>query len=122
VTAREIAACHALGRAVLGTALTVAPGVAARAWIGDAARAPGTRVVTTAMGARDVALALGALRALHTGAPVSPWLAAGSFADAADLAATLRGRDNLPAVGTLAVTALAAASSAAGLWLARVLN
>jgi hypothetical protein len=122
VTPREIALRQALGRAVLGAGLTVVPGVAARGWIGKDARAAGTRVVTTAMGARDLAIAVGAIRAVRTGGDARPWFAAGAFADTADLVATLRAREDLPSAGVIGVAALATGSAAVGLWLTRALS
>jgi hypothetical protein len=119
---RAAAQQHAAGRAVVGAALTLAPGIAARAWIGRDAAAPGAQVVTTAMGARDLAIALGALRAIRAGRGARPWLLAGVLADAADLVATLRARDALPATAVAGVSALAAGSAAAGAWLARALD
>jgi hypothetical protein len=117
--ARDIALQQAVGRAVLGAALTVAPGIAARGWIGRDAAAAGTQVVTTAMGARDLGLALGLIRALRTASPARPWLLAGVLADVADLAATLRARDALPSASVVGIGALAAGSAAVGAWLAQ---
>jgi ribulose kinase len=119
VDARRIATGHAAGRAALGAALAVAPGLVARAWVGRDAPATGTRVITTAMGARDVGIGLGALGAIRAGRGTRPWLLAGVLADVADLVATVRARDELPPVGVAGVSALAAGSAAVGLWLAR---
>jgi hypothetical protein len=122
MTPRDIALRQALGRAALGAGLTFAPALAARAWIGSDATRPAARVVTTAMGARDLAIAAGTIRALRTGGDPAPWLAAGAFADAADLAATVRARHSLPRSGALGVAALAAGSATVGAWLARELR
>ena len=120
--ARAAAQQHAAGRAVMGAALTLAPGIAARTWIGRDAAAPGAQVVTTAMGARDVAIGIGALRAIRAGMGARPWLLAGVLADTADLVATLRARDALPTSAVVGVSALAAGSAAVGAWLARTLD
>jgi hypothetical protein len=122
VDARAIALQQAVGRAVVGTALAVAPGVAGRGWIGAAAASPGTQAITTAMGARDLAIALGALRSIRAGSGVRPWLLAGALADGADLVATLRARGAIPPAAAVGVAALAAGSTAVGLWLARELR
>jgi hypothetical protein len=117
VDPRALAKQHALGRIAIGTALTGAPRLAARPWIGGAASAPGTQVVGAAMGARDVAIGLGALRALRARRGARPWIQAAVLADTVDLLATLRSRDDLPALGVAAVSAMAAGSAALGLWL-----
>jgi hypothetical protein len=116
---RTIAIQQAAGRIVLGTALAVAPGIAARGWIGSDASRPATQVVAVGMGARDLAIGLGVAGALRAGRGARPWLLAGVVADAADLAATLRARDALPAIGVVGVSALAAGSAAVGVWLAQ---
>lgn len=120
---RDLARAQALGRVLLGTALTVAPRPVASAWLGSrSARRSQTAVVVSAMGARDVGLGLGVARALRDGHGAKPWLAAGAFADAIDLLATLRARDELPAFGAAAITAMAGGSAVVGLWLRRVLD
>jgi hypothetical protein len=75
--------------------------------------------MTTAMGARDVAIGLGELRALASRRPgaATPWLTAAALADAADLTATLRARDELPALGVAGVTVLATGAIALAAWL-----
>jgi hypothetical protein len=117
--ARTIAIQQAAGRAVLGAALAVAPGIAARGWLGSDASRPATQVVTTAMGARDLGIAFGVAGALRAGRGARPWLLAGVLADAADLVATVRARDTLPPLAVVGVGALAASSAAVGVWLAQ---
>ena len=120
---RDIARAQALGRAVLGAALTVAPKRATAAWLGPrpAARTQ-TAVVAAAMGARDLGLGLGTARAVAQGHGAGPWIAAGVLADATDLVATWRARDELPAFGVAAITLLAGGSAVAGLWLRRAVD
>lgn len=101
VTARVVAA----GRIGLGAALVLAPERMTSLWLGrDSARA-GVRVVTRALGARDVALGLGVF--ISPPAQLVPWVAAAIVADAADLVATLAAGDALPLTGRLLVSALA---------------
>ena len=116
---RSLARRHAIGRIAIGGALAVAPSLAARGWIGPAAASAGTRVMTTAMGARDVAIGLGELRALDARRPgaAAPWIMAAALADAADLTATLRVRDELPKLGVAGVTILATGAIALAAWL-----
>jgi hypothetical protein len=120
VDARSLARLHAAGRIVTGAALTVAPGLAGRTWIGRAAGTAGARVALTAMGARDLGLGLGELRALSSPRPraaAAPWLVAGAFADATDLIATIRARHALPLASVAGVTALASTGVALAAWL-----
>jgi hypothetical protein len=79
-----------------GAGYLVAPGTAQR-WVGRAAQKPGGRLLAQALGARDLALAGGALQALARDRPreASTWMLAQVAADGADLAATLSERDSL---------------------------
>lgn len=120
---RDLARMQALGRVATGAGLTFAPRAVASAWIGprDAGRS-GTAVIVSAMGARDLALGLGQARAVSNGFGAAPWIAAGVLADATDLVATWRARDELPALGVAVTAALAAGSTLLGLWLARAVD
>lgn len=115
--ARAIARLQALGRLGLGAGFVLAPGRFAGAWAGGAADRPDGQTLAIGLGARDVALALGALRALSAGRGAGAWLRAGMLADAADLVATLRARDDLPPLAVPAVAALAGGSVLLGAWL-----
>ena len=119
---RTVARLHALGRVGFGLALALRPGPTGEAWIGPAGARPAAQVVTVAVGARDLGLGLGTLRALGAGAGARPWLLAGVLADAADAAATVRGRGHLSPVAVGAVGALGAGSALVGLWLQRELD
>ena len=66
---RDIAISQARGRIAIGVALVAAPGLAVRGWIGDDASRPATKVVTRALGAREVAIGLGIVIAIDRGAP-----------------------------------------------------
>ena len=81
---RDLARINAVGRAVLGAGLLLAPKLAARGWIGDDAALPGTQVVTRALGIRDVALGAGLLWALQNDEPVRAWITGAAAADAID--------------------------------------
>jgi hypothetical protein len=120
--ARALATTLAAGRVSFGAALALAPRLVGRAWAGRAAAAPATRVITTAMGARDAALGLGLLEALRGGGEPRPWLRAAVLADAADLTATLAARRDIPAVSAVLVTGIAGGSVALGVYLHRELG
>jgi hypothetical protein len=120
--ARTLARVQALGRVAVGTALTLAPGRAGAGWMGHDARRPATQVAISALGARDLAIGLGAAYAAGQGYGAWPWLRAGILADATDLAATLRARDHLSPLAVAGVGALAAGSALLGLWLSGELD
>src|SRR5688572_15403339 len=95
--ARTLVRAQALGRIAFGAALLVAPGAVAGAWVGGPAERGGGRVLAVSMGARDLAIGVGALRAVGRSDGAAAWIRAGVLADTADLVATLRERDELPA-------------------------
>ena len=72
-----------------GAAFMLAPGLAARGWIGDDAQRPAVKVLARGFGVRDAAIGLGIAVALDRGAPVRGWLEAAAVSDGVDLAATL---------------------------------
>lgn len=115
--ARTLARLHALGRVALGSGLTLAPRRTGAAWLGRDARRAGTQVATQALGARDLAIGAGAAYAAGQGHGARPWILAGVVADAVDLAATLRARDDLPLPAVAGVGLLAGGSALFGLWL-----
>ena len=117
---RDLARLQALGRVAAGVGLTFAPRVVTSGWVGsrDAGRT-GTQVLASAMGARDLALGLGQVRAVGNGFGAPPWIAAGILADTTDLVATWRARDELSPVGVAGIAVLAGGSALLGLWLAR---
>ena len=90
--------------------------VPARPWVGrDEAARPSVRLFARTLGARDLALGLGALLALRSGGDVRGWIEAGGLADAGDTVATLANFADLPRVtrwGVLASTVGAAALAA----------
>jgi hypothetical protein len=104
-------------RLAVGTAFVLAPERAGATWIGDEAKRPGPQVLGAAFGARDAAIGAGVL-ATAGGDAVRPWLLAGAVSDAVDLVATLRAREALPRQALVSVTAVAAVSTALGVYLA----
>lgn len=111
----------ALGRLVLGGALLAAPRTAVGAgWVGaDAAHKPTVGLLLRAVGARDIALALGALLALRGGDRLRPWLIGGAIADTTDLASTLGAGAAVPKQGRIAVALVAGTAAVQQLALAR---
>jgi len=123
---RRGATAVAAGRVALGLTALAWPVVPARPWVGAAADDLAVRVFGRALGARDLALGLGALAALQrpAGAPgaASAWVAAGALSDALDVAASIRSWRDLPPTGRWLVAASAGGAAvigAAGAWAVR---
>ncbi len=85
---RKLLAFLAVGRLLIGLAMLVLPEEIARRWLGRGAATPESGAFVRAVGGRDVAYALGSLRAVRDGKP-KPWLAAGILVDGVDSYATL---------------------------------
>jgi hypothetical protein len=116
---RYAAAAVAAGRVVLGVVALTRPSVVARPWVGASADELGGQVVGRALGARDLALGLGALAATRQ-ASTSPrsagaWYAAGALSDALDLAITLAAWPRLPRATRWLIAASAGGAATAGL-------
>lgn len=112
---RALARGLATARLALGLAMFVAPSRAVGAWLGEDAQRPGAKAAIRGLGARDVALAVGALVALRDdGAGASRWLEAGVLADGGDVTASLLAGEGV--TRWLGVTA-GGGAAVAGLWL-----
>jgi hypothetical protein len=122
MTARSLARLQAVGRLAAGGGLACAPGLVAGAWVGGAADTRDGQVLAIGLGARDVAIAFGTLRALHRRRGAVAWLRAGILADGADLVATLRARDSLPPLAIPVVMAIAGGSVLLGTYLQSALD
>jgi hypothetical protein len=109
----------AAGRVVLGVTALVWPSVPARPWVGAAADDVAARVFGRALGARDLALGLGALAALQGPAAgagsARAWVAAGALSDALDVVASVKSWSELPRFTRWLVAASAGGASLAGL-------
>jgi hypothetical protein len=115
---RQGATAVAAGRVALGVAALVWPSVPARPWVGAAADDVAARVFGRALGARDLALGLGALAALRGPAAQAgsarAWVAAGALSDALDVVASLSSWNELPRVTRWLVAASAGGAALAG--------
>jgi hypothetical protein len=110
----------ALGRLAIGAALVVAPrSPVGSGWVGDDAERPSASLLMRAVGARDVALALGTLATLRQGGALRPWLIGASLADATDLVATLAAGKAVPAQGRAGIAVLASGALVQQLAIAR---
>ena len=106
----------AAGRVALGVTALVWPSVPARPWVGAAADGVAARVFGRALGARDLALGLGALAALQDpeAGSARAWVAAGALSDALDVVASVSSWDELPRFTRWLVAASAGGAALAG--------
>jgi hypothetical protein len=125
----------AAGRAGLGVTALIWPRVPARPWVGSAAAdGVAARVFGRALGARDLALGLGAMAALGradaTGSATASgdaggragaadrsaaaWVAAGALSDALDVAASVSSWHELPRVSRWLVVLSAGGAAVVG--------
>lgn len=98
-------------RLALGIGTFLAPGLAAKIWMGQDAASGVSRVALRGLGGREAAIGLGLLVALESGRSPRPWLEAGAIADAADALGTLSQRRTMPASRWVIATAIAASSA-----------
>ena len=107
----------------IGVTALAWPAVPSRPWVGAAADDLAARVFGRALGARDLALGLGALAALQGEDPsASAWVAAGALSDTLDVLASLASWHELPRIGRWLVAGSAAAAALIGAAGARVLR
>jgi len=115
---RRGATAVAAGRVALGVTALVRPSVPARPWVGGAADDVAARVFGRALGARDLALGLGALAALQGPAvdakAARAWFAAGALSDALDVVASLLAWRELPRITRWLVAGSAGGAALAG--------
>ncbi len=108
----------AAGRVAIGLTALAWPSVPARPWLGATADDLAARVFGRALGARDLALGLGALTALQHPAAESgsagAWVAAGALSDALDVVASVQSWSELPRVGRWLVAASASGAALTG--------
>jgi hypothetical protein len=109
---------YAAGRIAFGLGLLAVPARIGSSWVGSAAERPPVHVMIRGLGARDIALATGALVAAAAGGAVRPWLIGCVACDIADTAATLAAGDTVPDRGRWGTVALAGGSAIAGTALA----
>jgi hypothetical protein len=117
VLLRNGAKAVAAGRVALGLTALAWPSVPARPWVGAAADDLAAQVFGRALGARDVALGLGALAALQRpaeSAAARSWIAAGALSDALDVAASVKSWRELPRISRWLVVASAGGAALIG--------
>jgi len=122
MTVRDAARAQAAGRVVIGAALTLAPALAGRGWIGEEASQPGTQAILRALGIRDLILGALTLHVVDRPGVGSRTIATCAVADVVDFAGTLAVRDQLPAAAANGTLAIAGGSAIAGLALSLALR
>jgi hypothetical protein len=115
---KDLARLLGLGRIAFGVAAFLMPNVSMRAWIGQRAEPYPTNMILRGLAGRDIAIGIGILTALETGAPVRGWLEASALADAADALGTLTSWKSLPGFRRLSALGLEVGAAALGLQLA----
>jgi hypothetical protein len=111
---RQLVRILSVLRVAIGAVLIVAPGPAGRRWIGDAATDPRVKVAVRGLGARDLALGLGALRALDRGEPAEGWVRLAAIGDTTDAVSGVLAIRRLGPLRALATVATAGAAAALG--------
>jgi hypothetical protein len=86
---RHATAAFAASRIAFGAGLVAAPGTVAGRWLGDDAQRDPVKVAIRGLGARDIALSVGALATLDDPDRLATWLAVTILSDLTDMAATL---------------------------------
>ena len=92
----DVATLLSATRIAIGVAAWVAPRRFGRAWTGERSEGPLGSMAIRGLGARDIALGLGTLRALGNGSSVKPWLEMQAIADASDAASTVFSFRDMP--------------------------
>jgi hypothetical protein len=115
---RQGATAVAAGRAALGLVALAWPSVPSRPWVGAGADDVTARVFGRALGARDLALGLGALAALQSPAAgagsARAWVAAGALSDTLDVVASVSSWNELPRFTKWLVAASAGGAALVG--------
>jgi hypothetical protein len=120
--ARDLAVGLGCGRIAIGVVSLLAPRLVGRAMLRPGGDSDGTRLFLRVLGARDLALGIGALVALDRTAPVRGWLRASVVVDGLDAAGSLLARHHLrPTVFPAAAGAATAGALLSG-WLSGQLD
>jgi hypothetical protein len=117
VDARAAARTLSLGRIFFGVGLLALPERFTASWVGSRqSKKPGTRLLTRALGARDLGLGAAtlAVAASGTGRAFRTLLLAGMIADGTDLTVTVIEREDLPSVALPIIAAAAGSGLALG--------
>lgn len=120
--ARELATLLSGTRFALGAVLFLMPSKTAKAWSSQGAETPAAVVASRGMGARDMALGLGALLALGNDKPARGWIEAAAFSDLLDAISTAMSFKRLPRGRAFLMGATAGGAAMLGMQLAPLLD
>ena len=109
-------------RVAIGSALFIAPRTAATPWVGESAASGGGQMALRGLGARDVALGMGALMTRDDPGANRAWIEAGVAADLADATAAALAAKDRPASAVGLTIGVATTAVGLGLWLRNELN
>jgi hypothetical protein len=98
-------------RIVFGVGFMAMPGLTGRLWIGRDAERPAVKLLTQAIGARDLAMGLGAVITMSRDVPARGWFEGIALTDALDFACGLLAGDRIPPAQRASVLALAGGSA-----------
>jgi hypothetical protein len=115
---KDLARLLGLGRIAFGLAGFLLPSTGFRVFFGQKAHPYPTNMFLRGLAGRDVAIGVGIITALETGAPVRGWLEASALSDAADAIGTLTSWRSLPGFRRFGILALEVGAAALGLQLA----
>jgi len=119
---RDFARMLLVARVAIGSACFLFPRKAVQVWTGEQQGSGTAAMAVRALGARDVAIGMGGLRALEDGDSPSRWLEAGALSDAADTVGALAGFRRLGKMRRLVFVATAASATYLGFRLAASLD
>jgi hypothetical protein len=108
---KQLAQGTAIGRIAFGIGFITMPGWTGRIWIGSDSHRPAVKVLTQAIGARDLLMGAGTLMAMRRGRRARGWLEAISVTDVVDFTCGLLAGDRIPKASRAAVLALAGGSA-----------
>jgi hypothetical protein len=114
VDPKQLARNMGIARIVFGLGFMLLPGLTGRVWIGGEAQRDGPRILTQAIGARDLVMGLGILGAMGSNRPVKGWLQMTALTDALDFVAGLVAGARIPRWNRRILLALAGSSAAQG--------
>ena len=102
-----LARLTAAGRIAVGAGMLLNPRLSMRTWVGRDSDLVSARVLTRALGARDLMLGAGTMASLEAGEGTERWLHAALVGDATDLLVSVANRRELPRGGRDLVIAIA---------------
>ncbi|HZA41368.1 MAG TPA: hypothetical protein VFA00_12165 [Actinomycetota bacterium] len=119
---RDLARILLVARVAVGSTCFLFPRKAVQVWTGEDQESGTAAMAVRALGARDVAIGMGGLRALEEGESPSRWLEAGALSDAADTVGALAVFRSLGKLRRLLFVATAASATYLGFRLAASLD